>query len=424
MFKRQMFKALIEAKQRFISSLKPQDMQNYNGKNFSRKRLLWLGRLLVLILRCSPYSLQIRLDDYYKEIGHVEETVSKQAFSKARTHLDPEIVRLSFIETAQMMSSCEDLELYRGKYRLCAIDGSDVILDNATELLTHFGGSGSNSDCATALASLCYDPLNNTILDGGLYPYGTSERDAARKHFENVQQLPLPRGVQNLYIFDRGYPSKELFAEMIEGKICFLMRVRRKFNTDFDISCRNEKVYFEHNGKQYYVRVFKVILDSGQVEILITNIKEKHLSRKEIGELYFKRWGIEVKFDSLKNKLELENMSGRRVVTTYQDFWAKLDLANTMAALEFETNAVIEENTADRNNKHRQITNENRLITKFSDRYIELLLEHNLDKRMALFNALVDDIVRRPSEIKPGRKFERKLPRKKKFCDRRKRVLR
>jgi hypothetical protein len=359
-----------------------------------------------------------------RKIGHMEEVVSKQSFSKARTNLDPDIVKSSFMITAQTLSGCDDLELYRGKYRLCAIDGSDIVLDNAKELLEHFGGSGSKSDCVKALSSLCYDPLNNIILDGGLYPYGTSERDAARSHFENVNALPLPSGAENLYIFDRGYPSKELFAEMIDGKMCFLMRVRKKFNTEFDTSCRNEKVYFEHNGKQYYVRVFKVTLDSGEEEILVTNLKAKHLSRKEAAELYFKRWGIEVKFDSLKNKLELENMSGRRVVTTYQDFWAKPDLANTMAALEYATDDAIDDKSADSTNKYTQRTNENRLITKFSSSYIEILNTENPVERLSLFDELVEDIARRPVEVKPDRKFERKTPRKKKFCDRRKRVLR
>jgi hypothetical protein len=424
MKKRGVFSALISLKRKFIETLNPKDMKDYDGKSFTRKRSLTLSRLLTIILRCNPCGLQVRLDDYFKEIGHKEEVVSKQAFSKARTNLDHETVKASFVLTAQTLSGCEDLELYRGKYRLCAIDGSDVVLDNAVELFEYFGGSGSKSDCVTGLSSLCYDPLNSTILDGGLYPYGTSERLAARAHFENVSALPLPRGVENLYIFDRGYPSKELFAEMIEGKMCFLMRVRHKFNVDFDISCRNEKVYFEHNKKKYCVRVFKVILDSGEEEILATNLRAKRLSRKEIGDLYFKRWRIETKFDSLKNKLELENMSGRRVVTTYQDFWAKLDMANTTAALEYATNEVIEEKTKDSGNKHKQTTNENRLITKFADSYIELLSSDDPEERLVLFDALVADITRRPVEVKPGRQFERKPPRKKKFCDRRKRALR
>jgi len=57
------------------------------------------------------------------------------------------------------MVECEDLEYYAGKYRICAIDGSDAELDNSAELVEHFGGSGRNKDCAAAMVSLCYDPL-------------------------------------------------------------------------------------------------------------------------------------------------------------------------------------------------------------------------------------------------------------------------
>ena len=75
-------------------------------------------------------------------------------------------------------------------------------------------------------------------------------------------------------------------------------------------------------------------------------------------------------------------------------------------------------------NKHEQRTNENRMITKFSDKYIELLSSDDVEARKALFDELVSDIARRPVEVKPGRQFERNKPRKKKFCDRRKRSLR
>ena len=116
MKKSNVFKALIELKRAFIEALTPELIKNHDGKKFTRRRALWLGRLLTIILRCSPYSLQIRLDDYFDEIGHKEAVVSKQALSKARGKLDPEIVRASFLQTAQTLSSCEDLELYRGKY--------------------------------------------------------------------------------------------------------------------------------------------------------------------------------------------------------------------------------------------------------------------------------------------------------------------
>ena len=418
------FKKLIDIKREFIEKIKPSDMKEHNGKNFTRKRCLTIMRLIILILRCSPFCLQIRLDDFFAKIGHKEEVVSKQALSKARTYLDPEILKSSFKSTANVLSSCEDLDLFRGEYRICAFDGSDLALDNAAPLLEHFGGSGPNKDCSMAMASLCYDPLNNIILDAGLYPYGTGERYAAKKHFEAVSELPLPEGAKNLYIADRGYPSKELFAEMIDNNILFFMRVREKFDGKFDAVAKKSKVRFEYNGRKYRVIVFNVTLSSGEKEILVTNLPSHCVSYKEAADLYFKRWNIEVKFDSLKNKLELENMSGRRVVTTYQDFWVELDLANTLAALEYSTDEVIAKKTSESKNKHQQRTNENRLITKFSDKYIDLLTNENTDERLAAFNELVEDISKRPVEVKPGRQSLRKNPRKKKFCDRRKRVLR
>jgi len=69
-------------------------------------------------------------------------------------------------------------------------------------------------------------------------------------------------------------------------------------------------------------------------------------------------------------------------------------------------------------------TNENRLVTKFTDRYIELLSNNNPDERMALFDELVADIAKRPVEVKPDRQSDRVKPRNKKFSDRYKRVMR
>ena len=88
--------------------MKPSDMKKHDGKSFTRKRLLTMWRIITIILRSSPNALQIRLDEYYAEIGCKEEVVSKQAFSKARGKLDPEIIRVSFELTTKTMVKCED----------------------------------------------------------------------------------------------------------------------------------------------------------------------------------------------------------------------------------------------------------------------------------------------------------------------------
>jgi hypothetical protein len=110
-------------------------------------------------------------------------------------------------------------------------------------------------------------------------------------------------------------------------------------------------------------------------------------------------------------------MSGRRVVTVLQDFWASLFMANMLASLEWKTDAIIKERTADSDNKYEQTTNENRLISKARESFVKCLLETSPKKRKVLFYNLFEDIARRPVEIKPGRSSPRSTPRNAKFHD-------
>jgi hypothetical protein len=64
------------------------------------------------------------------------------------------------------------------------------------------------------------------------------------------------------------------------------------------------------------------------------------------------------------------------------------------------------------------------LITKFSDSNLELLTKENPYERLAFFDEIVTEIACHPVDIKPDYQFELVPPQKKKFCDRRKRILR
>ena len=398
----------------------PELVRKKGSKGFVRSRQLTGKRLAILILSGIRLPLQLATDALFKAIGCAEESVSKQAVSKARSDFDPDFVKSCFTDLVKEGVSCSDMELFKGKYRLCAIDGSDVALDNAPALKEEFGCSGRAKSATTAMASIAYDPLNNWILDASLSPYKTSERTAAKEHIAAVSALDSKK---NLFILDRGYPSREFMAELIEARHKFVMRVRRKFSLDFDDVGQDEKVVFVWAEKSYRVRVIKVELPSGEIETLVTNLSSKTFPTGEAGALYFQRWAIETKFDSLKNRLALENMSGRRPVTVYQDFWATMYIANIFAALQYRTDDVISAKTEGSGNKHAQKTNETRLIKKFRDQFIECLIESRASKRCRLFDALINDIVRDTTEIKPGRSSPRKIPRDMRFHDRRKAVL-
>jgi hypothetical protein len=85
-------------------------------------------------------------------------------------------------------------------YLLCAMDGSDIALENSKANKQHFDCSGSAKDAAAAMASIAYDPLNRIILDAGLWPYKTDEHEAARAHLKAVSELRLTRGTKLLVL--------------------------------------------------------------------------------------------------------------------------------------------------------------------------------------------------------------------------------
>lgn len=61
-------------------------------------------------------------------------------------------------------------------------------------------------------------------------------------------------------------------------------------------------------------------------EILVTNLYDKSLKIRDFKELYFKRWDVEIKYDALKNGLEIENFSGVTRIAIEQDFYASIYL--------------------------------------------------------------------------------------------------
>ena len=265
-----------------------------SANRFTRDRRLTLPRLCIIILRGIKQALQLEIDEYFKKaLVGLEEPVSKQAFSKSRTDLNPDAIKFLYSDVTWGMCKVKDLEYFNNRYRLCAMDGTDVALYNSDELRDKYGCAGGSEKAVSAMASLAYDPLNNIILDASLSRAGTDERICAKEHIWNLSKLPLKRRMANLFIMDRWYPSREFIAWMLEGKHKFLMRVKRRLNLDFDAVSRDEIVSFVWGGKTYSVRIIKVTLDTGEIETLVTNLDNHDLLYDQAADLYFKRWKIE-----------------------------------------------------------------------------------------------------------------------------------
>ena len=388
-----------------------------SDKAFTRERKLGAMKILQIILYRIYHSLQLVLDNYFDSIDGVP--VSKQAFSKARKHLNPEYVRMFADMTSEIAAGDEERSTYKGM-ALVAIDGSGAALENTPELKEAFGCSGSKADAATALFSIALDPLNRTIYDCRIDSYDKDERVLAKAHAARLLELGLGGSI---LLFDRWYPSAEFIAFLYETGFHFVMRVRNKFNLEADAIKKQGWIKLKHEGKEYSVRVLKVKLPTGEIETLFTSLKQKKLPISEAGDLYFMRWGVETAYDVIKSKLELESFSGKTKVSVLQDFYATIYLANIIAFAAEEADEIITEADKDKDLKYARKASRNRCVSKFRNVFLHLILEPNEQKRDELLDSLVADIARYPISIVPGRSPDRKSPRKKRFYQSRRSVV-
>lgn len=373
--------------------------------------------MLHMLLHRLAGPLQLELDSYCEFLE--EAPVSKQAFSKARANLNPAFVRKFADGIAGIHAQDTDVPTWCGM-RLIAIDGTDIALENSGELKRAFGCSGPKQDAATALGSLAYGPLDHAIYDCQIAPCATDERDLAKLHMARLQELGL-RG--SLLLFDRWYPSAAFLAYTLNAGFSFVMRVREKWNLQVDAVKTEDWVTLSHENKPFTVRVLKVVLSSGETETLLTNLNQVQLPLDQAAELYFKRWGIETAYDTLKSKFQLENFSGKTEVSVLQDFYATIYLAGFAAICAAETDKQIAANDKNKNLKYSRKSNQNRTIAKLRDRFWRILLEDDPLLRELLMDQLCTDIAARPEPVRPDRSPARKSPRKKRFYAAKKSVL-
>jgi hypothetical protein len=382
-------------------------------QDFTRERKMGFKKLIYFLLSMINESTQNALERFFSRIGEPETRMTQQSFSEARQKIKWEAIREILDQTVKDTYSGYT-ERWNG-YRVSAIDGSKISLPSDAALREYFGTSGKGSSAVTAQASMLYDVYNDTVIDARLEPMRVDERTLAIEHVEKLRELSSYG--RELIIFDRGYPSFELISLLISYRIKFLMRVRQKFNTAIDESKSSDfrMRLVGEGGKQEKVRVLKFVLPGGETEMLITNLFSKRLDVEAFKGLYFKRWPVETKYDVLKNKLAIENFSGLTETAVRQDFYAAMALANIASAFYWDAQEMVEEEQRGKDNKYEYHVNINHEIGVLKDKFVEAIIEPDIEKQDAMIEAIIDKIKSRIVPVRPGRSIPRKIPRKQKF---------
>ena len=356
----------------------------FKPQYFTRKRILPFENLLRYLLSMHKTSNQSALNKF---LERRDITMSQQALSKARSKFDHSPFLKLFNGVRNAFYSAEylpTLRKFHDKF-LVAIDGSDTPLPNLPALLEKFGGTGAKASSPTARMSIAYDVLNDFIIDAAFSPLTVSERDHAKNHIENVGKIIDLK--DTVFIMDRGYPSQELI-ELLSEKSYYLFRLRSKFSTEIDALPIGSHIITMYDDMK--VRIVKFTLPSGEVETLMSNLFD--LDESEFKELYFRRWRIEVKYDVVKNKLELPCFGGFSENVIMQDFWISMYLANMAAIAKNEADAKIKEVREDKDNKHEYQANVNTLIGSLRDKLADAVFSRNPAHRQKKLERIMTEI--------------------------------
>ena len=369
------------------------DESRFKPEYFTRNRKMPFEKLLKFMLSMNKTSTQNALNRFFEKEGI---TMSQQALSKARNKFDhtPFLKLYNAIREAYYSSEyIATLDKLHNKF-IIAIDGSDTPLPNLPDLRDKFGGTGAKASSPTARMSIAYDVTNDFIMDADFSPLAVSERTHAKNHLEKVGNLIDLK--EAIFIMDRGYASEELIR-LFSEKSNYLFRIRNKFNVEIDNLPLGSHILKIYNGLK--VRIIKFTLPSGEIETLMTNLFE--LNESEFKELYFKRWPVEVKFDIVKNKLEMPCFGGFTENIIMQDFWISMYLANIAAIAKREADLEIKEQRKDKNNKYEYQANVNTLIGSLRDRFATAVFSRNPFHRVKVLKRVITEIQHSVVPIRP-----------------------
>jgi len=390
--------------------------------DFTRNRKLNFERVVGLLINVPRKSLSLELNELFDGLNLGACYCTKSAFSQARYKLKHCFFKDWNRELAiQFYKEDSRVKRWNG-FILLGVDGSTAHLfeDADKKITSHFG---KYRGAVTARVMCSFDVLNKLSYQTSIDPIVMSENEVARNWLSQIQSdYSILKKV--LPIYDMKFPGFAFAYEHMDKGIDFVIRIPLGFNHlvyTFMKTDKKDSVLkwypprnairelkargYEIDKKDFLkVRLVKIPLDDGTIEVLLTTLLDKRkYPYKEFGPLYFKRWGSETNFDVWKNKAQIENFSGHSVEAIYQDFYATVFTINLHSILMEECEEELKLKTQDR--KYDYALNRNVGLGLLKGKILKLFFDENpkpiLEELHRLFLFHLEP-------IRLGRQFERK----------------
>jgi len=413
-----MYANIIEPLKKVILSKEFLTTHRNSPKAFTRQRKLPFHLLICFLLNFVKGSYQDELDKFFQAINLFEvakRVVSKVALTKARMKLKYE----AFIELNDHLirafeNTFEPRTWY--KHRLIAIDGSTCQLPRIKEIMDHFGvwNVKPGKPCPIARISQLFDSLNKISISAIMSPKSTDERS----HAYQMLSYLMP---SDLVLLDRGYPAFWLFKAIDTMGVNFCARINSKWTivNKFIASGQHEQIIrltatstsittcrqLELNIEPMTLRLIRIELNSGEVEVLITTLTDcKSYPIDIFSELYHQRWPVEEDYKYMKCWLEIGNLTGKSVLSVYQDFYAKVFSKNLTSVLSYPTQTELIK--SGKKIKYEHQINFVQALSKSKD-VIVLLFQRTRAKVIKLIKDLQEIFLNTTEPVRPNRSFPR-----------------
>ena len=385
-------------------------LREFRTKNtyFTRNTAkLSFERIMAFVLGNNRNSAQIALNDFFAETE--EEPVAKQTLFEAREKISYKAFSALNDVIVDNFYNEDNVATYKS-YKLWGVDGS--VFQMPQDALDVFGGQkSSKSDIvfAQARALVVSDVLNNIVVQAELKPI----IDGERKIFLGMLEKSRWYLERTIFIFDRGFYSKELADAIIQKGAFFLFRVKKNCQKDIDAANAPDQVITLKNGLK--LRVITFVLPTGEIEKLVTNIFDESFTVFDFVAIYYKRWGVETSYLMVKERLAIENFTSAKENLIQQDFYAAAATYNLMEIACMEQEAKRKADGVDEGKRNKKSANRNIVAHEIRNCLLSVMLENDfakIDREMARVQRI---IYRFFKDVRPNRTNPRivKYPHKK-----------
>jgi len=230
--------------------------------------------------------------------------VSASAFCQARAKISPALLLAILGQVSALFERTFLKECRWQGLRVLAVDGSKFNLQRGDELQQSFGRP-EGGHCPQATVSTLLNVCSGIPLEVRIAPFASDERKLLLQHLDTLKP-------GDVLILDRGYPSHEVFHEMLKRNLDFLVRVpnshtfasfdwlRQSGRTDYRIVL-NPPEGSASDLKPMELRGVQLTDPNGEKSYYLTTLRRSKFTRHQIAELYHLRWRIEEFYKTSKS---------------------------------------------------------------------------------------------------------------------------